>query len=322
MSQECSPHDILKDRAAMFHAVRSFFEKKGVLEVDTPILSKTAPIDAHINILKTEVLDNQSGFLHSSAEYGMKKLLALGAGDIYQLCHVFRQGELSHLHQIEFTMLEWYRHQFTFDQLVLETKELIELFLGIKPSEHLRYDEILRSHFGIDPFQASIETLHTLCEKNGFICTQKDKETYLHFLWDLAEKRLGDEKLTFVTHFPAWQAALSHVFEEQGILYAARFECYYQGIELANGYHELTDPCEQKKRLLLENAKRGALGKESLPLDEEFLEALGYLKNLTFHGVAVGFDRLMMLRHKATHIEDVIALGWTQGMQGKITAFC
>lgn len=313
MFQESSSSiEILQDRAAMFRAVRDFFEEKGVLEVDTPILSKTAPIDANIDILKTHATSKQVGYFHSSPEYGMKKLLAKGLGDIFQLCHVYRQGEVGALHQIEFTMLEWYRQNFSFSKLIDETKNLIFIFLGSMPYEIVKYENVFKKTFQIDPFTASIEELCKIAKQQGLSSTSQERDFYLSFLWDIAEENLGIDRLSFVTHFPASQAALSKTFKENQRDYASRFECYFDGVELANGYHELTDPIEQKRRLEEENVKRISLDKEPLPVDYSFLDAIEKLSNKDFFGVAVGFDRLMMLRHNTEGIEEVVAIGWNE----------
>lgn len=300
---------ILQDRALMFKAVRTFFENKGVLEVDTPILSKWAPIDAHIDILQTKATPSHQGYFHSSPEYGMKKLLAKGLGDIFQLSHVFRQGEIGNYHQVEFSMLEWYRSNFSFHKLILETKSLIELFLGSLPYKQTTYAQVLQSTFGIDPMIVPLAHLQHIAKENGFSSDSKDRDVYLSFLWDIAEESL-DKELTCVTHFPASQAALAKTFEENNTKFASRFEFYYKGLELANGYHELTDPQEQHQRLLEQNEKRVSLGKEPLPLDLDFIKALQHLRSQEFFGVAVGFDRLMMLRHNKEHIEQILPLGW------------
>lgn len=311
MSQESSTHlAILHDRAAMFKAVRLFFEQRGVLEVDTPMLSKSAPIDVHIDILETKAVDNQKGYLHSSPEYGMKKLLSKGLGDIFQLSHVYRQGEISSRHQIEFTMIEWYRQNFSFSRLLQETTELIFLFLGKIPYEILSYEAVLRKKHSIDALSLPLEDLKAFCKNLGLVLDSTDRDVYLSFLWDIAEESLGKDCLSCITHFPASQAALSKTFEENGKHYAARFECYYQGIELANGYHELTDAVEQRKRLQEQNKKRLSLNKQELPIDLLFLNALEKLCNQEYFGVAVGFDRLMMLRHKAKHITEILPLSW------------
>lgn len=303
---------ILKDRAAMFKAVRSFFEARSVVEVDTPILSRSAPIDPHIDILETQALPNQIAYLHSSPEYGMKKLLAKGLTDIFQLSHVYRYGEISSKHQIEFTMLEWYRSSFSFLQLLQETQDLISLFVGNLPCEILRYDSILKTAHSIDPFHSSLEELQTKCHSLGLHTTSEDRDLYLSFLWDCIEPTLGIQGLTCITHFPASQAALSRVILEEGIPYASRFEYYYQGLELANGYHELTDPAEQHMRLIAQNEKRVSLNKKPLPIDKGFLQALSLLNSQDFFGVAVGFDRLMMLRHHTQEIRDILPLSWEE----------
>jgi lysyl-tRNA synthetase class 2 len=275
------------------------------------MLSKWAPIDAHIDILETKASFTESGYFHSSPEYGMKKLLAKGLGDIFQLSHVYRQGEISSKHQIEFTMIEWYRKHFTFWKLLDETHALMTLFLGQLPHTILRYEEPFQRVYSINPFTSSLQELHELCHTLGFHSPPlEDKDVYLSFLWDQLEPSLGKDHLCFITHFPGSQAALAKTFIEEHQHYASRFECYYQGMELANGYHELTDPIEQKKRLLEQNNKRTSLNKPSLPIDEAFLNALHTLSQEEYFGVAVGFDRLMMLRHNTHHITDILPLGW------------
>lgn len=309
MSHVSSPVTILKDRAAMFKAVRLFFEERDVLEVDSPVLSKYPPIDAYIDILKTEPTTSQVGYFHSSPEYAMKKLLAQGIGDIFQLSHVFRHGENSPLHLVEFTMLEWYRKNISLSSLLHETKELIFLFLPSLPIEVIKYEDVFLHYFGISPYEKNSTFLQNLCQEHGFYSSSYSLESCLDFLMSLAEKSLGAQKLTFVTHFPVWQAALSKTFTEDQREYAGRFECYYQGIELANGYHELLDPIEQRRRLMIQNQKRALLGKEEYPIDEQLLDALEKLKHEEYCGVAVGFDRLMMLRHSAQAIDEVVISG-------------
>lgn len=302
--------EILHDRAAMFKAIRAFFDERGVLEVDTPILSKSAPIDAYIDILTTQATPSHLGYFHSSPEYGMKKLLAKGLGDIFQLSHVFRQGEVGLRHQVEFTMLEWYRSAFSLDRLVQETKALISLALGDLPYTQLTYSAVFETVFGINPITITLDDLKRIAASRGFTSSSLDKDVYLSFLWDIAESKLDPNALVCVTHFPASQAALAQTFAEKDQLYAARFEFYCQGVELANGYHELTDPLEQTRRLHEQNAKRVALGKEPLPIDYAFIKALESLSSQEFFGVAVGFDRLMMLRHNKLNIEDILPIGW------------
>lgn len=300
-----SKNSILHDRAQMFTSVRSFFAARSVLEVDTPMLSPTAPVDCHIDIMRVDKM----GYLHSSAEYGMKKLLALGIGDIYQLSHTFRAEESSPLHSPEFTMLEWYRIKLSYQELIEETLDLIRLFFSPLPSEQLSYREAFLRYVGFDCFEpqnfAQIASDHKLDIVSD---ASWDKDTWLNLLFSLiVEPHLGKEKLTVIDSYPASQAALAKVAVVDGHAVARRFEIYYRGIELANGYDELTDSQQQRSRFLENNEKRIAMGKEAYPIDEEFLWALEQgLPDC--RGVAVGFDRLMLLRHNVSHINAVLPI--------------
>ncbi len=282
----------LKDRAAMLAQARAFFSKRNILEVDCPILCGAAPIDLHIEIMST----SSNRYLHSSPEYGMKRLLAQGIGDIYQLCHVFREGEVGRLHNPEFTMAEWYRHAFSFEQLIEETLDFIRLFLGPLPAERLSHKQALETYAQNAPLPA---------EASGW-----DFDTLSAYLMAfVVEPQLGKDTLTVITHFPASQAALAQTTTIDGETVAERFEIYYQGTELANGYHELTDAKEQRTRLHMANALRAAHNKSTLPIDEHFLDALNTgLPDCC--GVAVGFDRLMLLRHKAESLSEILPFHW------------
>jgi lysyl-tRNA synthetase class 2 len=307
---------ILKDRALMFHKARAFLSSLQLIEVDTPILSSTAPIDAHIDIIHTKMHDHREGYFHSSPEYAMKRLLALGLEDIYQISHVFRYGEEGRLHNPEFTMVEWYKSGCSFNKIIDDTAQFIKLFLSNLPLVSMSYREMLNTFTGIDYVTCSNETLVDFIKKNmeGFPLDliSWDRDTLLQYIVSFAiEPLLGKNELFVLKYFPATQAALSQVKQLDDESVAERFEIYYQGIELANGYHELVDPKEQRKRLALSNQKRICLGKSSLPIDEHFLCALE--KGIPDScGVAVGFDRLMMLRHKKDHISDVIPFSWSE----------
>jgi elongation factor P--(R)-beta-lysine ligase len=288
-----SKTNVLQSRAAFLKKVRAFFDTRGIMEVDTPILSSYAPIDTHIDLF--EVKGGQ--YLHSSPEYGMKRLLAEGSGDIYQLGHVYRKDEIGRLHNPEFTMIEWYRIETTFHAFLQETLELCSLFLPHKDYEIITYTEAFQKFLGIHP-NAPLETLSKLAEKKG------THEELLNILWGLSiEPYLGQGKWTIVTAYPQKQAALAQI--KNG--YAERFEIYFNGIELGNGYHELTDPIEQKRRLEKANNERIALRKEPLPIDPNFLRALE--KGLPdCYGIAMGFDRLLMLHLKASSIKEIFSL--------------
>lgn len=294
---------ILRDRAFMLAQSRLFFAQRGVIEVDCPILSNAASVDAHIDLITT----TNNEFLHSSPEYGMKRLLSDGIGDIYQLSHVFRAGEKGKKHNPEFMMAEWYRIGFTFDQLIEETLDFVRLFLGIPMSSRITYRQAFEKYVGLDYVKSNDHELRTVLKDLGVEHhgEEQDKEELLNQILAIAiEPHLGKEELCILSHYPASQAALAKTCLLNNELVAERFEIYYKGLELANGYHELADPHEQRLRLLEANQQRKTLGKQELPIDELFLAALE--KGLPDScGVAVGFDRLMMLRHNKSNIADV-----------------
>lgn len=296
----------------MLAAVRSFFANRNVLEVDTPILSHAAPIDTHIEVMPVDLGNGEKGYLHTSPEYAMKRLLADGIGDIYQLSHVYRLGEAGRLHNPEFTMIEWYRIGFTLEQLMDETLELIRLFLGDVPVQVYPYAQAFEKFVGIDYRSATPAQLLAIAEQNHLPLPSDalswDKDTHLHFLMGfLIEPRL--EGLNLIHDFPGSQAALAQTALRGTELVAERFEVYFNGIELANGFHELTDPVEQRRRFMQANEERQKLGKRMLPLDEYFLAALE--KGLPEScGVAVGFDRLLMLKLKKEALSEILPFSW------------
>lgn len=306
--------NLLKDRALFLQKVRSFFASKGVIEVDTPLLSFSAPIDEHIDIMKVD-LQGRYGYLHTSPEYAMKRLLSLGIGDIYQLGHVFRLGEFGPLHNPEFTMIEWYRTQMAFDLFMEETLELIRLFLGNLRSAAVSYRDVFQTYVGIDYLKASLEDLVKCARSHGIELSSHSSWSFddlLHVLvGTVVEPHLGKEELLVLTDYPHSQAALAQTELKGDELVAKRFEIYYKGIELANGYLELTDADEQRKRLVDSNEKRQKAGKDPLPIDEHFIQSLksGFPSCC---GVAVGFDRLMMLKHQTKTLGEVLPMAWNE----------
>jgi len=297
----------------MLGLARSFFEQRNILEVDCPIITQAASIDAHIDLIPTLHGDKRR-YLHSSPEYAMKRLITEGLGDIYQLGHVFRQGEIGLKHNPEFTMAEWYRLSFTFDKMIFETLDFVQLFLGNLPTQMLSYHEAFLKYTGLDCMQSPIADLEQyLREKGHYIyasALNEGRDALLNLILGLEiEPQLGLDGLVALAYYPSSQAALAQTVERPEGLVAERFEVYYKGIELANGYHELANAEEQRMRFSAANKERELLGKESLPIDELFLEALAIgLPDCC--GVAVGFDRLMMLRQKTTNICDVLPFSW------------
>jgi len=254
------------------------------------------------------------GFLHTSPEYGMKRLLSAGIGDCYQLSHVFRLGEASDKHNPEFTMAEWYRIGMSFEPFIEETLDFLRLFLGDLPSSFLSYRDALKKYAGIDYVYASINEILDCAQKYELNLTpevqRSDKATLLQILLGcLVEPHLGKDELLVLYDYPASEAALAKTKQKDDELVAERFEVYFRGIELCNGYHELTDAKEQRNRLLEDEQTRLAMGKPPLVMDENFLRALE--EGLPpCCGVAVGFDRLLMICLNKTTIDEIIPFSW------------
>ncbi len=244
----------------------------------------------------------------------MKRLLSEGMGDIYQLSHVFRDGEWSDKHNPEFMMAEWYRVGFTLEQIIEDTIQFCRLFLGNLPYRIVSYRDIFLQETGIDYFTVDEEKLFKYIQEKQipFYPSIQDegKDALLNLiLGSQVEPKLGWNEFCVLAYYPSTQAALAKKRMHGEEQVAERFEVYFQGVELANGFHELTDAQEQRDRFNEANASRIALGKETLPPDENFIKALEQgLPDCS--GVAVGFDRLMMLRQGQDQIANVLALGW------------
>jgi lysyl-tRNA synthetase class 2 len=305
---------ILRDRAAMLASARAFFAKRNILEVDSCALTPFAPIDANIDVIPAQITSTQQGFLHTSPEYGMKRLLAAGSGDIFYLGHVFRQGEIGRLHNPEFTMAEWYRVGFSLDPMIEETAAFISLFLGARPIRKLSYRKAFALYADVDLATASDADLLQAAERlSPFLSTEASgwpRMTLLHYLLThVVEPKLGRGELTALTQYPPEEAALACVTVVDGLQVAERFEMYAEGVELSNGYHELANGEELRCRFHQENQERAAAGKDPYPLDEPFLAALTP-QFPDCCGVSVGIDRLLLLRHKATALRDVLPFAW------------
>lgn len=295
----------------MLGVSRAFFAERGVLEVDCPFLARTAPVDPYIDIFEVLLGEGETGYLHSSPEYGMKRLLVRGIGPIYQLSHVYRKGERGKRHQPEFTMVEWYRPDSSFGTFVEEIVAYLSLFFGALPYEMTTYKQAFMRYAEIDPFRASRDLLEERLRHFRVETDVSEREALEGLLWGCAvEPRLGREGLMIVTDYPEEQAALAKTYvNEEGDKVAERFEVYLNGTELGNGYHELTDPAEQERRLRVANEKRRLIGKGVLPIDTLFLEALREGMPDAY-GIAVGFDRLMMLRRGVDEIASVIPIAF------------
>ena len=299
---------ILRDRAAMLARARSFFSERNILEVDCPQLTNGASVDAHIDLIPAIYQNSDIRYLHSSPEYGMKRLIVEGIGDIYQLSHVFRDGEYGHKHNPEFCMAEWYRMGISFEAMIEETLDFIRLFLGPLPSSTYSYRQLFQD-IGIDYQHASQKELLSFLQKYPGIETETTESLLNLILGLIIEPKLGKNELSVLAYYPASQAALAKTLQKEDEAVALRFEIYYKGVELCNGYSELAHPKEQRARFEKANQERLQLGKQPLPLDDFFLSALE--KGLPdCCGVAVGFDRLMMLRHSTATLAEVLPFDW------------
>jgi lysyl-tRNA synthetase class 2 len=262
-------------------------------------------------VIQAAASDQETGFLHTSPEYAMKRLLANGSGDLYYLGHVFRKGDIGHLHNPEFMMAEWYRIGLSFAEMIQETSDFLSLFLTNLPLRIVSYHEAFERYVGIDVVSADIEELRRTARLFSAADSEEwDRDTYVHFLLSHAiEPHLGQGEMTALIDYPPHEAALACVVEKQGRNVAERFEIYHEGIELANGYHELADASELRRRFAEENEIRRLQNKETYLLDETFLEAME--KNFPdCCGVSVGFDRALMLKLKAKSIREVLPFSW------------
>jgi elongation factor P--(R)-beta-lysine ligase len=302
----------LQCRAVLLHAAREFFARHRVLEVETPILSAAAVSDPQIESLSTRIAGVAAPFyLCTSPEYAMKRLLAAGSGDIYQICKVFRDAERGRWHNPEFTLIEWYRLGFDDAHLMAEVEALIGEMLApyrrLAPAEHLTYASALRHHAGVDLYGASDAELMESAQRHGIVCrAELDRDARLDLLMGLVvAPRLGLERPCFIVDYPASQAALARI--RPGVPpVAARFELFLDGVELANGFHELIDGGEQRARFTQELRTRGERGQVQPPLDERMLAALAAgLPDCA--GVALGFDRLAALAIGAPRLADAMA---------------
>lgn len=303
--------EAIRRRAQALRWTREFFHERGVLEVETPAMVNAAVSDVNLGSVRVEMPGRDAPlFLHTSPEYAMKRLLAAGSGDIYQVCHVYRGAERGRQHNPEFTMLEWYRLGFSLDELMDEVGQLVRGLLREElPVEMLSYREAVATHAGFDPLDAPDAELIRAVEVLGMDSAHSHRASRDELL-DLivgaqVGPALGANALTFVHGYPASQAALARL-DSTDPRVALRFELYHRGIELANGYHELSEITEQRQRFGNDQELRRRRGLPVNPLDPNLLAALeAGLPDCA--GVALGFDRVLMLAMGAASIDDVLA---------------
>jgi lysyl-tRNA synthetase class 2 len=303
----------LKSRAQQLAWVRGFFARRGLLEVETPVLGRCGVTDLNIDSVPvtrtSDVSGLPAGWLQTSPEYAMKRLLAAGVGDIYQVARVFRNGERGARHNPEFSLLEWYRTGFDDTDLMAEVADLVCGWLECDRPVTLRYGEAIRRFAGVDPFAASDAELRALCrdwmppESLPGLLRDECLDLLMSFR---VEPQLSQIGPVFITGYPESQAALARISEVDGVRQAHRFEFYIDGLELCNGYWELTDAAEQRARFDSDNLARRQAGRPEMPVDEALLAAMtSGVPDCA--GVALGLDRLLMLKLGHRDIADVLA---------------
>ncbi len=310
----------LRKRARLLARVRAFFADRGVLEVETPVLGHGGSTDVHLASLSCQVITSAGRerlWLQTSPEAHMKRLLAAGSGPIFQLARSFRDGEVGRRHNLEFTMLEWYRPGMALDALIEETTDLVAAVLerNLGPARRLRYRALFRDLLAIDPFTVELSELRRLAGEWGNLdASALSRDACLDLLMGLViEPQLGREGIEVVVDYPASHAALArrHRDPEDGEWVASRFELYLEGLELANGYDELTDAEEQAARLTADNAARRHAGLPEVDVDHRLLAALAHgLPESS--GVALGIDRLIQLALGKSSVAEVMAFATTR----------
>ena len=305
-------------RAQVLQQIRQFFSDRNVVEVETPALSLGTVTDVHLDALSCRynfLSDSVAGqstelYLQTSPEFHMKRLLASGYGCIFQVAKAFRHEQAGRFHNPEFTMLEWYRLGFDHFDLMKEVGELLTTVLVCADPVAFTYQDVFLQQVKIDPLTANREQLIRLISENNmlsdWLTVEQDINILLQFIFsEIVEPNIGNNAPCFVYNFPKSQASLAKICPEDNRV-AQRFECYYQGIELVNGFNELIDADSQLKRFQKDNEKRAELNEQEKPVDKNFISALSHgLPQCS--GVALGVDRLIMLALKVQHIEHVIS---------------
>lgn len=304
--------DLLKQRAQLITKIREFFNHRHYLEVDTPVMARYGVSDVYLSNIKA-FFRGEPYQLQTSPEYHMKRLLAAGSGPIFQIARVFRDDELGRWHNPEFTLLEWYQLGIDHHELMNEMDLLLQSILGSRPMIRKTYQQAFVEACTIDPFQASIEELKGVLRQHDLETVlppeEQDRDQYLFLLMShVVEPFLAHEEVPVaVYNFPVSQAALAQI--NNGV--ADRFEVYYQGVELANGFHELTDAKAQANRFAMDQQLRIQKGFSEVEFDHYLLEALEFGMP-SCSGVALGIDRLLALALKQDSIRNVISFDFSR----------
>lgn len=306
----------LRRRAELLDQTRAFFKQRGFLEVETPLAAREAIPERHIRLHR---LADEGRWLQASPEMHHKRLLCSGTGSIFELTKSFRGKEWGKHHNPEFTLLEWYRLGDDLDGAMSLTSEFVGELLGAAQVSRVSYGEAFNRAIGVDPHTATTEELRQKVRESLPTAVDEARESLdpeswerdecLNYLLSFSvEPTLGREAPELLFHYPTSQSALAKTaFDDQGVEVAERFELYWRGVELANGYHELTDPVELRRRLELANTQRIAEGWDEVPMPEKLLSAMADPGLPPCAGVALGFDRLVMLATGAKNLGEVTA---------------
>ena len=307
--------EALRSRAELLGSVRGFFAARGVMEVETPLLAACGATDPHLDSFCTQYAGpgaaaGRAAYLQTSPEFAMKRLLAAGSGPIYQICKAFRNGEAGRYHNPEFTMVEWYRPGFEYRTLMAEVDDLLRLVLNSPSATFVVYAELFEQQLRLDPHSASIAQMRACAAEHGIMVSEAlgdDRDAWLTLLWThLIEPNLGrGGQPQFVCDYPASQAMLARIRPGSPPV-AERFEVYVDGVELANGFQELQDSAEQRHRFEENRRLRREGGMNDMGLDERLLAALAEGLPLC-SGVALGLDRLLMLKMGVGDVREVLA---------------
>jgi elongation factor P--(R)-beta-lysine ligase len=308
---------VAKQRAKIIRTIRTFFDTRNVIEVETPLLGCGTVTDLYLESFtcQYDYLNNTTElYLQTSPEFSMKRLLASGYGSIFQICKAFRHEEHGRHHNPEFTILEWYRLNFNHFQLMDEVDVLIKCILKCDNADKITYQQAFQQYLQIDPLECSVVMLKQKLQDNDvygdWINDEQDIDLLLQVLFsECIEAKIGIDRPCFIYNYPKNQSSLAKISKDDPRV-AERFECYYKGVELANGFNELTDPNEQKLRFNNDNNKRKMLGKNEKPLDKLFIRALeAGLPECS--GVALGLDRLIMLALDKPNIVSTMSFNIT-----------
>jgi lysyl-tRNA synthetase class 2 len=302
--------EALRARARLLADIRQFFSSRKVMEVETPLLASAGVTDPALEPFCVNAEDGQR-FLQTSPEYAMKRLLAAGSGDIYQIAKAFRASEQGARHNPEYTILEWYRLGFDHHQLIREVAELLLCLLDRPGWQVWPWQQLFSHVLNVDAVRSSTPELVACASAVlGHEPPHLDRDGLLDLLMSHAiEPAIAPWGVVFVVDYPASQAALARRFERDGSSWGARFECYVDGIEIANGYWEAGDADDLRARFAVDNQIRETRGLPTRPIDERLLAALeAGLPDCA--GVALGVDRVLMLQQNSERIDDTLAFPW------------